>query len=203
MVAGQLYSTPSARRLHRAAENLSRPCLRQRLDDHRRPEAREGADRRPDAVHQLVRRRVSDAVITPAFSTTRPTGTSPFSSSAAPITAHSATSGWLGKHFFDSAGRQPVPGHVDDVVDAAHHVEVAVLVHVAGVAREVVARVLRQVRPHEPVVVVPERRQAAGRQRQRDDDLADLAGAISVPSSAITRMSNPGTGHVGEPGLIG
>ena len=43
-------------------------------------------------------------------------------------------------------GGEPVPGDVDDVVGAAHHEEVAVLVDVAAVAGEVVAVEGRQVR---------------------------------------------------------
>ena len=45
-----------------------------------------------------------------------------------------------GNHFLDRAGRQPMAGDVDDVVDATHHVEIAVVVLVAGVAGQVVAR---------------------------------------------------------------
>ena len=80
-----------------------------------------------------------------------------------------------GEHLFHGAGREPVAGHVDDVVHAAHDVEVAVLVLVAGVAREVVAGMPREVRLLVALVVVPERGQAAGRQRQLDRDAADLA----------------------------
>ena len=79
-----------------------------------------------------------------------------------------------GEHLFHRPGREPMAGHVDDVVDAAHDVEIAVVVLVAGVAGQVEARVARQVRLPVAVVVVPERRQAAGRQRQLHDQGANL-----------------------------
>ena len=74
-----------------------------------------------------------------------------------------------------------MPGHVDDVVDAAHDVEVAVVVLVAGVTGQVETGVARQVRLPVAVVVVPERRQAAGRQRQFHDQGPDPAGGQFVP----------------------
>ena len=44
-----------------------------------------------------------------------------------------------GQHLLHGARREPVAGHVDDVVHAAHDVEIAVLVLVTRVARQVVA----------------------------------------------------------------
>src|SRR5690606_21336077 len=44
-----------------------------------------------------------------------------------------------GDDLLDGPGGQPVPGHVDDVVDPAHDEQVAVLVDVAAVAGQVVA----------------------------------------------------------------
>ena len=49
-----------------------------------------------------------------------------------------------GEDLFHLAGREPVAGDVDDVVDAAHHGEVAVVVEVAGVGGEVVAGMRRR-----------------------------------------------------------
>ena len=62
----------------------------------------------------------------PAFSTRKPSGTSPFRASLMPITAHSATSGWARQHLLHATGRQAVTRHVDDVVGAAHDPDVAV-----------------------------------------------------------------------------
>ena len=78
---------------HRLAQDLARPGLRQRRDDRDVLERRD----RPDLVAHLARpaRRASSSgsSSTPALSTTKPRGTWPFSASATPITAHSATAG--------------------------------------------------------------------------------------------------------------
>ena len=50
-----------------------------------------------------------------------------------------------GQHLLHAAGRKPVAGDVDDVVGAAHHVDVAVLVDEAGVRGLVVAGELGEV----------------------------------------------------------
>ena len=58
-------------------------------------EGRDRADLLAHAVDRAAATIVSSgARLTPALSTTRPTGSWPLSASAAPITAHSATSGW-------------------------------------------------------------------------------------------------------------
>ncbi len=44
-----------------------------------------------------------------------------------------------GQHLLHPAGGEPVSGHVDDVVDAAHDRQVAVLVDEAGIPGQVVA----------------------------------------------------------------
>ena len=104
----------------------------------------------------------------------KPHGTSPLSASAMPITAHSATSLWRGQHLLHAAGREPVAGDVDDVVGAAHDEQVAVRVLEAGVRGLVVAGELGEVAFLEALVLLPQRRQAGGRQRQLDDDRAHL-----------------------------
>ncbi len=76
----------------------------------------------------------------------------------------------------DRAGGEAVAGDVEHIVGAAHDVDVAVLVDVAAVTGEVIARVGRHVGRHEPLVVVVERREGAGGQRQLDADCALLAG---------------------------
>ena len=115
----------------------------------------------------------------PALSTTRPRGTWPLSSSC------DADDRALG-HRRDArrapppwCRSEPVAGDVDDVVGAAHHEQVAVLVDVAAVAGEVVAVERRQVRGDVAVVVAPERRQRAGRQRQPEEI------APSVPADRL------------------
>src|SRR5205807_2145328 len=76
-----------------------------------------------------------------------------------------------GDHLFDRAGGQAVPGHVDDVVDPAHHEQVPVLVAVAAVAGGVPAGVAGEVRLDVPLVVAPQGGQASGWQRQFDHEL--------------------------------
>src|SRR2546430_16821483 len=51
-----------------------------------------------------------------------------------------------GEHLFHRPRGEPVARDVDDVVGAAHHPEIAVLILVAGVGRQVVARVPAHVR---------------------------------------------------------
>ena len=82
----------------------------------------------------------------------------------------------LGDDLFHLAGRQAVAGDVDDVVGARHDVGVAVGVDEAGVGGRVVAREVDEVARAEALVVVPQRRQAAGRQRQLDGERARSAG---------------------------
>src|SRR5215470_11014952 len=54
--------------------------------------------------------------------------------------------GMTGQYLFHLARGQPVPGDVDDVVGAAHHIEVAVGVAVASVAGDVCVAEPGQVR---------------------------------------------------------
>ena len=82
----------------------------------------------------------------------------PVSSSAWPITAASATLPVGDDRRLDLGRRQPVPGHVDDVVDPPDDPEVAVLVLARGVADQVgLLAELREVRLDEPVVLLVER----------------------------------------------
>src|SRR5262245_23994625 len=127
-----------------AAQNLSRARLGQPRDRDRDLERRDRADllahesaallldlsRRPvDAglEHDETRRHLAlDRVLDPD---------------------HSAFGHVLmrGQHLLHAAGREPVTGDVDDVVGAAHHVDVAVLVLEAGIGSFVVAGELGQV----------------------------------------------------------
>ena len=80
------------------------------------------------------------------------------------------------QHLLHAAGRKPVAGDVDDVVGAAHHIDVAVGIDVAGVGGLVVAGKLGE------VALAPcgrpgchKRRQARRRQRQLDHQRAHRA----------------------------
>ena len=103
------------------------------------------------------------------------------------VHAHDRTLGhgrMPGQHGLQRARRQPVAGDVDDVVGAAHHEQVAVLVDVAAVAGEVVAVERRQVGRDEALVVAPQRRQRSRRQRQLDADRTLGAGNRLVRRTA-------------------
>src|SRR5215468_3949285 len=82
--------------------------------------------------------------------------------------------GMTGQHFFHGARGEPVASDIDDVVDATHDVEIAVLVLEARVAGQIVAGMALEVGTLVPRVVVPERRETAGRHGQPDGDGADL-----------------------------
>src|SRR5690606_42047448 len=69
-----------------------------------------------------------------------------------------------------------VAGDVDDIVGAAHHEQIAVLVPVAAVPGEVIPREAGHVARLVAGVVVPHRGEAAGGQRQLDADIALLVG---------------------------
>ena len=96
-----------------------------------------------------------------------------------------------GEHRLHRAGREPVPGHVDDVVGAAHDVQVAVLVEVArrrrsGSSRRTRDRYDATYRSSS----LPQRRQRARRQRQPDADRALLAARRPrAPASSSTCTS--------------
>ena len=94
-----------------------------------------------------------------------------------------------GDHLFDLARRQPVPGDVDDVVDAAHHVQVAVGVLVAAIAGQVVAGESGEVALDVTVVVLPQRRHRSGRQGQPDDDGSFRVRRDLFSSGSTTRTS--------------
>ena len=84
--------------------------------------------------------------------------------------------GMQGEHLLERACGQPVPGDVDHIVGAAHHVEVAVLVEVAGIPGGVEAGEGRQVGALEAVLAAPDAQEGAGRQRESDGDIAVFAG---------------------------
>src|SRR5215470_1680458 len=79
--------------------------------------------------------------------------------------------GMAGQHLFHLAGGQPMAGHVEHIVGAAHDEQVPVRVHVTAVTGQVAPRVMRQVRVDVALVVAPQSGQATGGQRQADDDL--------------------------------
>ncbi len=79
-----------------------------------------------------------------------------------------------GNHTFNAAGRQAVSGDVDNVVGAAHDENVAVLIFITGIGRQIVALVAGQIRLVEAVIVVPKGGQRARRQRQLHHNIADF-----------------------------
>src|SRR5262249_62110004 len=74
------------------------------------------------------------------------------------------------KYLLHPTGREPMAGDVDDVVGATHDIDVAVLVLEAGVRGLVITRKLREVILLEQIVLLPQRRQTGGWQRQFCDD---------------------------------
>ena len=88
---------------------------------------------------------------------------------------------------FQSARGQAVAGNVDDVVGAAHDVDVAVFVDATAVTGQVGALNRRQVRIDVAFVVTPHGCECSGRKRQADDDEAFftrfhfVAGSVDNP----------------------
>src|SRR5262249_11743661 len=79
-----------------------------------------------------------------------------------------------GEHLLHSTGREPMAGDVNDIVGATHDVDVAVFVLEAGIRRLVIPGKLGEITLLEPLVLLPQRRQAARRERQFEDNRADL-----------------------------
>ncbi len=92
-------------------------------------------------------------------------------------------------------------GDVDDVVGAAHDEQVAVLVEVAAVPREVAALVRRQVGRDVAVVVAPQGGQRARRQRQPQHDRPLGARRHRLAPLVQDRHVVPGHRHAGRAGL--
>ena len=83
---------------------------------------------------------------------------------------------------------------VDDVVDAAHHEQVAVVVDVATVPGRVVAREGAHVGLDEAVVRLPESGERPGRQREPHRDGAFLVRAARPPALS-ERICDVVAGH--------
>ena len=64
--------------------------------------------------------------------------------------------------------------HVNNVIDPTHHPQVTLLIHHTGITREVVAFETGQVSIMKSLLVAPQGRQVARRQRQPDQDVAVL-----------------------------
>src|SRR6185503_11326410 len=73
--------------------------------------------------------------------------------------------GVRGKDLLDAAGRETVAGDVDDVVRAAHDMDVAVVVNEAGVGGLVAAGEVLEIAVAKAIILLPQRRQSAGRKR--------------------------------------
>ncbi len=89
--------------------------------------------------------------------------------------------GMRSQHLLHLSGGQPMAGDVDDVVGAAHHPDVALLVDHAGIAGTVPAREIRQIGGVKTLVVLPQGRRAARRQRQPGAEIAGLASREQMP----------------------
>src|SRR5205807_2163655 len=99
--------------------------------------------------------------------------------------------GVAGEHFLHGAGRQSVAGHVDDVIDAGHDPDIAVVIDEAGVARQVVAGVAAEVALTVTVVVPPKGRQRTGRKRPMSAPFGSsflmARNAVGAVNKALTR----------------
>ena len=165
--------------LHRAAQDLSRARLGQALDRHHRLEGRDRADALAHQRHDLLldRRVVAGNARVQHDEAERDLALHRivYSDDGA-----FGDVGMLGQHLLHGPGRQAVAGDVDDVVGARHDEKVAVSVDNAGVGGLVVAGKLVEIGLAEALVGVPQRRQAAGRQRQFYDHIAERAGRHGV-----------------------
>ena len=74
-----------------------------------------------------------------------------------------------------------MPGDIDDVVGAAHHPDIPRLIHHAGVAGAIPAREVGQIGGAVALLVFPQRRAAARRQRQADRQVAALSRRQQFP----------------------
>ena len=97
----------------------------------------------------------------PPLSVTNTATASPFTSSGRPTAAASATRGWLTRRTFDLDRAQPVPGHVQHVVDPPHDPVIAVLVAPGVVAGQVIVRHLFPILLGVAGVVTPDAAQHA------------------------------------------
>src|SRR5262245_34756126 len=91
--------------------------------------------------------------------------------------SHNRTFGDVGmrrQHLFHRTGGQTMAGDIDDVVRTAHDPEVAILIFVTCIRSQVVARITAQIRLLKTFVVVPQSGKTTVRQRQLDNDVADL-----------------------------
>ena len=66
-------------------------------------------------------------------------------------------------------------GHVDDIVDAAHDPDIAIIVPVTGVPGQIVPRIGIELGALVAFVIVPEGSQGARRQGKFDRDTSHLA----------------------------
>ena len=175
MVAGNGYSTPSAIFASTPRRTLPERGLGQSIHDHGLAES---GDRPNMLAHQ--RHTLAQDSFLLAFNAGLQANESqrrlPFQFVG--NTGNRAL-GHVGMHrqnLFQRTGGQPVAGNVDHVVGPGHHVDVALLVHIAGVAGRVEALVLAQIGLPEALVRLPERRQRARRQRQAANDGSRVTG---------------------------
>src|SRR5262252_5577975 len=102
-----------------------------------------------------------------------------------------------GQHFLHATGGKTVASDVDDVVGAAHDVEIAVAVLEAGVRCLVVARDLGEIAFPHAIGMLPQGRHAPGRQWQLDHDRShavrrDLPAGLIDDANVVARHPDGG-----------
>src|SRR5690554_2383574 len=103
--------------------------------------------------------------------------------------------------FFHFAGREPVSGNIDDIIGATHDEKVTILVKVAAIASQVVARISGHIGALKTLGVLPNTNQAAGRQRLFDDHAA-LLHHLGLFAFMIQQLHiEPGYRYAGAAGL--
>ena len=85
-----------------------------------------------------------------------------------------------GEDFLHLAGGEAVAGDIDDVIGAAHHPDIAILIHHSGIGGVVIAGVVVQIGLAEACGRLPQRVEAAGRHGEFDGQGAHNAGGEFV-----------------------
>ena len=83
--------------------------------------------------------------------------------------------------------------HIDDVIGAAHHEDVPVLVDKPRVGGQVVTGMAGQVGVDPALIAAPQRRRTPRRERQRDADVAGHAGCH--PFTRLVQHAHVVAGH--------
>lgn len=154
---------------HRLAQDLARSGLGQGADDIDATQRRHRSDLVAHLGHQLLPDQLRVGV-DPCFEHHEPTRQLAFELIGDPDDSTFSNRRVTGQHRLHCAGGEPVASHVDHVVGAPHHIQVAVLVEVATVTGQVVTVVSGQIRGDVAIVIAPQGRQGSRWQRQLDRD---------------------------------